>query len=55
MNDMQRIRIGLKLDSFNGSRLTKEELEKLSVEEFAEHQSAVVAYMELIKSVTPSN
>lgn len=52
---MKRIRIGLKIDSFNGGMLDEEELRLLSTAELIELKKSVSEYLKLIESVAPKS
>lgn len=53
--NMKRIRIGLKIDSFNGGMLDEEELRLLSTAELLKLKKSVSDYLKLIESVAPKS
>lgn len=54
-NDMKKLRIGLKIDSFNGGVLDEEELGLLSTAELLKLKKSVSDYLKLIESVAPKS
>lgn len=54
-DNMRKLRIGLKIDSFNGGVLDEEELGLLSMAELLELKKSVSDYLKLIESVAPKS